>query len=169
MDDLILWTPWRMPYLLDEERKRKDHACVFCIKGRGGAADADYDRREYVVARSEHVFVVLNLYPYNTGHLLVIPYEHVRSPEDLPAEALTDLMLTTNTALAVLRKVYQPHAFNVGMNIGAGAGAGTPQHVHLHIAPRWRGDTPFMTVISGTRVMPELLLDTWQKLRAAWE
>ena len=167
MSDSHLWTPWRMPYLRGEDRQHYD-GCVFCIKGAGDSSTPDFDERELIVARSTHVYAALNMYPYNNGHLLIIPYAHVGSLEDLPVEALTDLMLTTNRALAALRIVYHPQAFNVGANIGAGAGAGIPDHVHLHIVPRWNADTNFMTVISGTRTMPDLLHNTWQQLCAVW-
>lgn len=167
MTDPFLWTPWRMPYLRGEDRAQYD-GCVFCIKGAGGQAEAEADAREYVVARSMHVYVALNMYPYNNGHLLIIPYAHVPSPENLPAEVLADLMLTTNKALAALRAAYNPHAFNIGANIGASAGAGIPDHFHVHVVPRWEADTNYLTVISGTRVIPELLSDTYARLRAAW-
>ena len=139
---------------------------MFGIKGAGGQGEAD--AREYVVARSMHVYVALNMYPYNNGHLLIIPYAHVPSLENLPAEVLADLMLTTNKALAALRAAYNPHAFNIGANIGASAGAGIPDHFHVHVVPRWEADTNYLTVISGTRVIPELLSDTYARLRAAW-
>lgn len=167
MSDPYLWTPWRMPYLRGETRKPYA-GCVFCVKGSGDASDPEFDQRELVVARSEHVFVALNMYPYNNGHLLVIPYAHAGSLEDLPPDTLTDLMLSTNTALAALRAIYQPDAFNIGANIGASAGAGIPDHVHLHIVPRWNADTNFMTVIGGTRTMPEMLDETWRRLREVW-
>ncbi len=167
MDDPILWTPWRMPYLRGEERAPSD-GCVFCVKAQGDSDDPDFDAREFIVARGDHVYVTLNRYPYNNGHLLVIPYAHEPSMEALPTAALTDLMLTTNRALAALRRVYDPQAFNVGANIGGGAGAGIPDHFHLHIVPRWNGDTGFITVIGGTRMIPDVLAETWRQLRAAW-
>jgi len=160
MDDPILWTPWRMAYLRGEGDRPDE--CIFCRK-----IGAD-DDAELVVFRSEHVYVTLNRFPYNNGHLLVVPYAHVPSLENLPAEVLTDLMLTTNKALAALRAVYSPHAFNIGANIGASAGAGIPDHFHVHIVPRWEADTNYLTVISGTRVIPEMLSDTYARLRAAW-
>ncbi len=156
-----LYTPWRMTYLQGDTPKKVD--CVFCTK----AASTD-DRAEQIVARSEYVFVTLNLYPYNNGHLMVVPYQHVASPELLSPEALTDLMLTTNRTLAALRSVYNPQAFNVGANLGAAAGAGIADHFHLHIVPRWSGDTNYMTITANTRVIPDLLDDTWRKLREAW-
>jgi ATP adenylyltransferase len=167
MTDPFLWTPWRMPYLRGEDRAHYD-GCLFCIKGAGNPNDPTFDAREYVVARSAYVYAALNMYPYNNGHLLIVPYAHVPSMEHLPSEVLTDLMLTANKALTALRAVYNPHAFNLGANIGASAGAGIPDHFHLHIVPRWEADTSYMTVIGGTRVIPDLLDDTYSKLRAAW-
>jgi ATP adenylyltransferase len=157
-----------MPYLRGEDRKNYD-GCLFCIKGQGKPDDPEFDQREYVITRSEHVFVALNMYPYNNGHVLVVPFAHVPSIEVLPAEALTDLMLTVNKTLAALRAVYSPQAFNIGLNIGSGAGAGIPDHVHLHIVPRWEADTGFITVTSGTRMIPDLLDDTYRQLVAAWD
>ena len=162
-----LYTPWRMTYLTGGDKK-PNVDCIFCVKASPDGAGERAERAELVVARSEFVFVTLNLYPYNNGHLMVVPNAHVASPEELPVEALTDLMLTTNRALAALRKVYNPQAFNVGANLGAAAGAGIAAHFHLHIVPRWGGDTNYMTVLADTRVIPDLLGDTWQKLREAW-
>jgi ATP adenylyltransferase len=161
--DPILWTPWRMPYLRGEDKKNYD-GCVFCIK-----STTENDAAEYVVARSEHVFVALNMYPYNNGHLLIVPYAHVPSLENLPPATLTDLMLTVNKSLAALRKVYSPHAFNVGANIGSAAGAGIAEHFHVHIVPRWNADTNFMTISAGTRVIPDVLDATYKALKDAWD
>ena len=168
MEDSVLWTPWRMPYLRGEDRKRYD-GCAFCVKAQGSADDPGFDAREYIVARSEHVYAVLNLYPYNNGHLMIIPYTHVPSMEALPPETLLDLMLTANKALAAVRRVYHPGAFNFGANIGADAGAGIPDHFHVHIVPRWNADTGFLTVVGGARVIPDLLDETYRLLREAWE
>ncbi len=166
-----LYTPWRMAYLRGENRLPAVD-CVFCAKaalaGNASAQQEQNEQQEYIVARSTFVFVTLNLYPYNNGHLMVVPYAHVASPEALPAEALTDLMLMTNHALAALRKVYNPQAFNIGANLGAAAGAGIADHFHMHVVPRWAGDTNYMTVVSDTRVIPDLLEDTWRKLREVW-
>ncbi|MBN1202793.1 MAG: HIT domain-containing protein [Anaerolineae bacterium] len=159
----ILWTPWRMPYLTGEEKKDYE-GCVFCAK-----SSADDDASEYVVVRSEHVFVALNSYPYNNGHLLIVPYAHVASVEDLPPDVLTDLMQTLNKALAALRRIYNPDAFNIGANIGSAAGAGIPAHFHLHVVPRWQADVGFITVVSGTRVVPDTLDTTYRRLREAWD
>ncbi len=160
-----LYTPWRMAYLRGET-KRPTVDCIFCAKIT--ALDEAAQQDELVVIRSNFVFVTLNRYPYNNGHLMVVPYEHVPSSENLSPEALTDLMLTTNNALAALRKVYNPQAFNIGANLGEAAGAGIAAHFHLHVVPRWNGDTNYMTVTADTRVIPDLLVDTWRKLRTAW-
>jgi len=164
MDDSILWTPWRLPYLQGEGGARSGE-CVFCAAAQGGP---DTDAAQLVVARSTHVFAMLNRYPYNNGHTLIIPYAHVPSPEALPPDALLDLAETVNRTLAALRAVYNPEAFNVGANIGEAAGAGIPGHFHVHVVPRWSADTNSMTVISGTRIIPDMLNSTYDKLRAAW-
>ncbi len=155
-----LWTPWRMPYLRGETRK-PDH-CVFCDK-----VDAD-DEKEFVVFRSTYVYVTLNLYPYNTGHMLVVPYQHVAEIGDVPQETLADLMVTAQQAVAALQTVYHPEGFNMGINLGSSAGAGIAEHLHMHIVPRWPGDTNYMTVIGQTRIIPDLLTDTYHQLRDAW-
>ncbi|PJF31878.1 MAG: HIT family hydrolase [Candidatus Thermofonsia Clade 1 bacterium] len=157
-----LYTPWRYSYL-SGEKKKPEVDCIFCAK-----VNAD-DEAELVVYRSTHVYVTLNLYPYNNGHLMIVPYAHLPSTEQLSPEALTDLMLTTNAALATLRHVYNPQAFNVGANLGEAAGAGVAGHFHLHIVPRWAGDTNFMSVVGSTRVIPDELVQTWRKLREAWQ
>jgi ATP adenylyltransferase len=157
-----LFTPWRYSYL-SGEKKKPEVDCIFCMK-----VTAD-DAAEHIVHRSTHVYVALNLYPYNNGHLMIIPYAHVASTELMSAEALTDLMLTTNAALAALRRVYNPQAFNIGANLGEAAGAGVAGHFHLHIVPRWAGDTNFMSVVGSTRVIPDELSQTWRKLREAWQ
>lgn len=157
-----LYTPWRMSYLRGE-KKKPIVDCIFCAK----PLTTD-DAAEHMVFRSKFVYVTLNLYPYNNGHMMIIPYEHVDSPEKLSAEALTDLMLTTNNALTTLRTVYNPQAFNMGANLGEAAGAGIAGHFHFHIVPRWAGDTNYMSVVGTTRVIPETLEDAWRKLRDAW-
>jgi ATP adenylyltransferase len=149
-----------MAYIRGE--KKPVGGCVFC------SLAADVDNAALVIARSKHVFVTLNLYPYNNGHLLVVPYEHVGSQEDMPPEALADLMLMVNRAIAALRKAYNPAAFNLGANIGAAAGAGIAEHYHFHIVPRWNGDSNFMTVVGGTRVIPDSLENSYREIKQAW-
>jgi ATP adenylyltransferase len=156
-----LWTPWRMSYIRGE--KKPMTGCIFCNKTTGD------DDAEQIVARSEHVYVTLNRYPYNNGHLMVVPYEHVETQEALSPEALTDLMLTINRALGVLRKLYNPAAFNLGANIGTAAGAGIAEHYHFHIVPRWPGDANFMSTVAHTRVIPDTLDNTYHELKAIWQ
>lgn len=156
-----LYTPWRMAYIRGE--KKPVDGCVFCQ-----LATAK-DDNQLVIAYADHVYVTLNKYPYNNGHLMIIPYEHVESLEMLPTEALTDLMLTTNKALAVLRKNYNPPAFNLGANLGAAAGAGIAEHFHFHIVPRWPGDANFMAVVGNTRVIPDTLENVFTELKAGWQ
>lgn len=156
-----LYTPWRMAYIKGD--KVRVDGCVFCHKVHGD------DTAEQVIARSTHVYVTLNRFPYNNGHVMVIPYEHVTSQEHLPAEALTDLMLTVNATLAVLRRAYNPNGFNLGANIGAAAGAGIEAHYHFHIVPRWNGDANFMSVVGDTRIIPDTLENTYEQLKAVWQ
>jgi ATP adenylyltransferase len=156
-----LWTPWRMGYLQGDPDARPDY-CIFCHK-----IEAE-DAPEHVIFRSEHVFVTLNLYPYNNGHLLIVPYAHVADLNDLPVPTLTDMMQTAQEALTALRAVYHPQAFNMGLNLGQAAGAGIAEHLHLHVVPRWEGDSNYMTIVAGTRIIPDLLDDTYRKLRDAW-
>ena len=155
-----LWSPWRMQYLTDE----RPHGCVFCL-----AVAQSRDEENLIAWRGERAFVMLNRYPYNAGHLMVIPYEHVASVECLPPETLTEMMLLVNRSLAALRRAMSPEGFNIGANLGHVAGAGIADHVHMHIVPRWEGDTNFMPVLADVRVVPELLADTYRKLRAALE
>lgn len=148
-----------MTYLRGE--KTPIDGCIFCALARD---DANWQ----VIARSEHVYATLNLYPYNSGHLMIIPYEHVGTQEALADAALTDLMRTVNRAMAALRRVYDPTAFNLGANIGSAAGAGIAAHYHFHIVPRWAGDANFMSVVGDTRVIPDTLENTARALRDAW-
>jgi ATP adenylyltransferase len=156
-----LWTPWRMSYIRGE--KKPVTGCIFCNKVTGD------DDAEQIVARSEYVYVTLNRYPYNNGHLMVVPYEHVDTQEALTTEALTDLMLTINRSLGALRKLYNPAAFNLGANIGAAAGAGIAEHYHFHIVPRWPGDANFMSTVADTRVIPDTLDNTYRELKSIWQ
>jgi ATP adenylyltransferase len=153
-----LWTPHRMTYISGEDRPaegyEKPTGCPFC---RGPKLPPE---ESLVVARGEHVFVVLNLYPYNPGHLLVCPYRHVAD--------YTDLDVPETTELRVIRKVSNAHGFNLGMNQGGVAGAGIAAHLHQHVVPRWGGDANFMPVIGRTKVLPQLLGDTRDLLARAW-
>lgn len=151
-----------MAYIKDE--KKPVEGCVFCQK-----VKPHNDDDEHVIARSDHVYVTLNRYPYNNGHLMVVPYAHITSQEAMAVEGLTDLMVTVNRALAVLRQAYQPPAFNLGANLGAAAGAGIAQHYHFHIVPRWPGDANFMSTVGETRVIPDTLENTYRELKDYWQ
>jgi ATP adenylyltransferase len=155
-----LWAPWRMPYLKEGEPK----GCIFCEKTR-----RKDDRSDLILYRGRQTFVMMNLYPYSNGHLLVSPYRHVGSIEGLDLSTLTDLMRNTQRAIKALRLVFKPDAFNLGVNQGREAGAGIESHVHLHIVPRWNGDTNFMPVLTDTRVIPENLESTYDKLRPLFQ
>lgn len=158
-----LWTPWRMAYIKGESQPVD--ACIFCMK----AAHPKDDAAEQVVARSSHTFAALNRFPYANGHVMVVPYQHISSQEDMNTAALTDLMVMTNRTMRVLREYANPPAFNIGANIGAAAGAGIAAHFHFHIVPRWHGDVNFMTSIGDTRVIPDTLERTYSQIKAIWE
>ena len=139
----------------------KPEGCVFCAKQTPGNEAA-----EHVLLRGHTAYVTLNRYPYNNGHLLVVPYAHMPSLEDLPAETLTELMMLVNQGLAALRLAMKPDGFNIGVNLGKAAGAGIESHVHRHVVPRWYGDTSFMSAVGETRTIPETLDRTYQRLQA---
>jgi ATP adenylyltransferase len=155
-----LWSPWRYRYITGGAPAG---GCVFCLKGQPGN-----DLENLVLARGRFNYALLNLFPYTNGHLVIAPFEHVANLEDLPAEAAAELMAMTQDAVRALRAVYRPDGINCGMNLGACAGAGIPGHLHMHALPRWFGDVSFMTSIGETRVLPEELPATWQRLRDAW-
>ena len=155
-----LWTPWRMKYL---ENEAHPHECPFCLV----LKEANQDEM-YLVSRGKNAFVILNCYPYTTGHLLVLPIEHQEELSSLDQVTRAEMMEMINHAMEVLRDVYQPDGFNVGLNMGEAAGAGIPKHLHWHVVPRWSGDTNFMTIAGSVRVLPELLVDTLKKIRSAW-
>lgn len=157
-----LWTPWRMAYL----KGSKEKGCIFCNKIR---ASKRSDRKNLVVWRGERAFIVLNLYPYSNGHLMVAPYEHVGDLEALDGETLQEMMLLVAKSIRALRRIMNPQGFNIGANLGRVAGAGVDDHVHLHIVPRWGGDTNFMPVLAETRMIPELLPQTYAKLQKAMQ
>jgi ATP adenylyltransferase len=164
-DDLErLWTPHRMAYLAGENKPVDDRpaGCPFCIAPEAPAETS------LVVARGERAFAVLNLYPYNPGHLMVCPYRHVADYTDLDPAETVEVGELTQTAMRAVRAVSNPHGFNLGMNQGAVAGAGIAAHLHQHVVPRWGGDTNFMPVVGRTKVLPQVLADTRQLLADAW-
>ena len=158
-----LWSPWRMAYLRSESSSGVSTGCIFCDK-----PAEQHDAENLIVHRGQLAYVILNRYPYNNGHMMVVPYQHVATLEALEAPALSEIMLLAKRALAALRAMYHPQAFNLGVNIGAAAGAGIADHVHMHVVPRWSGDSNFMTTVASTRVIPEDLNDTYQLAVANW-
>lgn len=155
-----LWSPWRMVYI---QNHQKENCCPLC------AAVAESECAEpYVVVKSEHAYVILNRYPYTSGHLMVVPYEHVSTLDQLSSDTRAEMMELVNHAIKALQAVYRPEGFNVGMNIGEAAGAGICDHVHMHVVPRWEGDTNFMSSLAQTRVLPETLEDTHRRIKASW-
>jgi len=154
-----LWAPWRLEYI----KGPKPEECIFCA-GPGAGDDA----AKYVVRRGEHCFAMLNAFPYNNGHLMVSPYRHVPSIEELDEAELLELMTLTQASLSALRAAYQPEGFNLGVNQGKIAGAGVEDHVHLHVVPRWSADTNFMPVIGDTRVLPQSLEDSYRDVTKAF-
>ena len=156
-----LWSPWRYEYVSSSDSAPKSQVCVFCaIK-----ADPERDELNFVLHRGDHNYVVLNIYPYISGHLLIVPFEHVGLSDAASKETTDELMDLTKRSQTILREVYAPGGFNMGMNLGRSAGAGIVDHIHIHIMPRWTGDTNFMSTIGETRVIPEDLATTYQKLR----
>jgi ATP adenylyltransferase len=155
-----LWSPWRAKYIASGVDAQRD-VCVFCEIALNPSDDDD----NFVIFRGERCFVVLNLFPYISGHLMVIPYEHLGDLASTDKAITDEMMDLTKRAQIALRNVYQPGGFNVGMNLGASAGAGIVDHIHIHVLPRWGGDTNFMTTVAETRVLPEDLKTTHQRLR----
>jgi ATP adenylyltransferase len=154
-----LWSPWRYRYVTKDEGPRP--ACVFCAKAQ---ASLDHAEQDLILFRATHCFGLLNLYPYNNGHLMIAPYRHVATLEDLPESEWIELARYARLAERHIREQYKCEGLNMGFNLGTVAGAGIAQHIHLHILPRWTGDANFMSVIGETRVHPESLADSWRKL-----
>jgi len=151
-----LWAPWRMEYILSEEKHK---SCLFC-----DVARENKDKKNLILHREKHCFVILNRYPYNSGHLMVVPYFHTPTFEGLSDEALCDFIRTVSKSVGILKSALKPDGFNLGLNFGKVAGAGIGQHMHIHIVPRWTGDTDSMPILSETRVIPEHLKKTYNKL-----
>jgi ATP adenylyltransferase len=156
-----LWSPWRAEYIASGSDDSQAGTCVFCNISR----DPANDEKNFVVYRALHNFVILNRYPYISGHLLIVPYEHVAELDAASKEITDELMDLTKRAQTALRSAYKPAGFNIGMNLGVPAGAGIVGHMHVHVLPRWSGDTNFMSTVAQTRVISEDLNTTYGKLR----
>jgi ATP adenylyltransferase len=157
-----IWAPDRFKYVKDASKDIEEE-CIFCVKPL-----AEDDEANLIVHRGERCFVILNLFPYTNGHLMVAPYEHVGRLQDLPAETLAEMMSLAQRGMGRLEDVYDPHGYNVGFNQGRAAGAGFEHHIHLHVVPRWGGDTNFMPVIADTKVMPQSLEQSYEALKGAF-
>jgi ATP adenylyltransferase len=154
-----LWTPWRLAYVT--EASGMTTGCIFC--------DALANASELIVHRGSACFVILNKFPYNNGHLMIVPNQHLARLADLDGPTLVEFAALTQTAERVLAQVYDPHGFNLGLNLGKSAGAGVLDHLHMHIVPRWNGDTNFMSVVGETRVLPEELPQTAARIKPLFE
>ena len=154
-----LWTPWRYAYITD---MGKDSGCIFCERLR------EPDEQAHIVYRGRHCFIILNAFPYTSGHVMVVPYEHQDQLQKLSSETAAELILLAQRMEAVLRQVYRPDGINLGMNIGKAAGAGVAGHVHMHVLPRWVADASFISVVGETRVLPETLDETYARIRRAF-
>ncbi len=160
-----LWAPWRLQYIKNAD-KMNEEGCIFCDLP---AANPDKDREHLILFRGERAFVIMNRFPYNNGHLMVVPYKHTGSLEQLSAEERLELMNLVERSVAVLSQAISPHGFNIGMNLGRIAGAGIDEHLHFHIVPRWNGDTNFMPVLADTKVISAALIETYDQLKGYFE
>jgi ATP adenylyltransferase len=157
-----LWRPWRIDYVRNIENIR-DEGCIFCTKP--GCKD---DGETLILHRGETAFIIMNLYPYNTGHVMVTPYRHVGDLEQLEEAEMREIMDLTALSIKAIKREMQPQGFNLGINLGKAAGAGFDEHIHMHIVPRWQGDTNFMPVVAESKVMPETVAGTYGRLLKAF-
>ena len=156
----FIWSPWRYDYLASGGKKPP--SCVFCV-----TEDRTRDAERLIVFRGAHNFIILNLFPYTSGHVMVAPYDHFGTITEAKAEQLSEMMQLSQRAITALQELYRPDGFNLGMNLSAAAGAGIREHFHLHVVPRWFGDANFMSIIGETRVLPEELSVTYRRLSEA--
>ena len=156
-----IWSPWRMDYIMNHDRAVE---CVFCRAARQKAGPENL-----VVYRAQESFVILNRYPYTSGHVMVVPFVHVASLDELSNQARAEMMELAAQSVTLLREAYQPQGFNIGVNMGEAAGAGIADHIHLHVVPRWMGDTNFMSSVGQTRVLPGSIDESYQRIRQEWE
>jgi ATP adenylyltransferase len=159
-----LWSPWRMTYInaSSQGAGERPDGCVFCVLPAQGS---DRDQENHILGRGRHSFVILNAFPYNPGHVMVAPFRHVGEYGELTPQELAEMMTLAGTAIRALQEASAAQGFNLGMNLGQVAGAGIADHLHLHLVPRWGGDTNFMPIVGQTKVLPELLDETYEKLR----
>ncbi len=158
-----IWAPWRLAYVKDASKDSADE-CIFCAK-----PAAEDDEANLIVHRGDRCFVILNLYPYTNGHLMVAPYDHLATLPELPAETTAEMMASLRRRWVCWRMTYDPHGYNVGFNQGRVAGAGVEHHIHMHVVPRWDGDTNFMPVLADVRVMPQTLEQTYEALHGGFK
>jgi ATP adenylyltransferase len=158
-----IWAPWRLAYVKDAS-KDAEQECIFCAK-----PAQDDDEANLIVHRGDRCFVILNLFPYTNGHLMIAPYEHLATLSELEPDTVAEMMSLTQRAMRALEDRYEPHGYNVGFNQGRVAGAGVEHHIHMHVVPRWGGDTNFMPVLADTRVMPQTLSDAYTTLKGSLE
>ena len=156
----FIWSPWRYDYLASVGKKAP--SCVFCV-----GEDRSHDAERLIVFRGTYNFIILNLFPYTSGHTMVAPYEHLESITRAKPEPLSEMMQLAQRIIRALQELYRPDGFNVGMNLGQAAGAGIREHFHLHVVPRWTGDSNFVNVTGETRILPEELSRTYQRLKSA--
>ena len=156
----VLWSPWRYDYITSSGAEKKS-GCVFCNILNNSASDEE----NFILKRAEFNFVILNIYPYTSGHLMIVPYDHLAMLDESSKKATDELMELTKSVQAAISQVYKPDGLNLGMNLGKAAGAGVDAHYHMHVLPRWVGDVNFMTAIGETRTIPETLTTTYEKLK----
>ncbi|MCD4795729.1 MAG: HIT domain-containing protein [Candidatus Cloacimonetes bacterium] len=156
----ILYSPWRIKYILSKKEKE----CIFCLK-----PSAEHDEKHLILYRSKNSFVIMNAFPYNNGHLMVVPNKHASELNDLSTDEICNLFETVRLCEKVLKKVYSPDGLNIGLNLGKSAGAGIDDHLHVHIVPRWSGDVNFMTTTAGTRVIPESFEKAYKQLKEQFD
>ncbi len=162
----VLWSPWRYDYIKSDKNEDaiESTGCVFCDILKSSASDEE----KFILHRAEHNFIILNIYPYISGHIMVVPYKHIADIDKSSKQESDELMDLTKKCQSIIRSTYYPQGLNIGMNLGKAAGAGVAEHLHMHILPRWVGDANFMTAIGETRTIPESLQTTYEKLKDAF-
>jgi len=162
LEPQIIWSPWRSEYIKSFTKPHRERICLFCTLPK------KEDKEGYIIYRGKRAYVVLNAFPYNSGHLMIVPYRHVSSLEYLDDDELFELVKLVKKSIAVLKEALKPDGINVGVNIGRAAGAGIEFHVHIHVVPRWAGDANFMPIIGNAKSLPVTLDETYRLLRTFW-